>query len=281
MRYLITGSDGQLGRELQRRLEGQEFLATNINNLDVTNQEETLRVITNYTPDVVIHGAAYTNVDNAEVNLDLAYQINAIGTQNVAVACLKCNAKMVYVSTDYVFDGALGRPYNEFDQTNPQSIYGKSKLAGEILAKQIVNKLFITRTAWLYGDGNNFVRTMLKLSKECDELKVVNDQYGCPTSTVDLAEVILHLVKTEYYGTYHTACTGMTTWYDFAKKIFKLSGIYKVRVLPQSTAELGRPAPRPADSSMDNLMLRLRVGKVMRSWEDALQEYISNGYDRR
>ncbi|MDF2636674.1 MAG: rmlD 1 [Pelosinus sp.] len=273
MRYLITGAKGQLGRELQCRLQGQEFLATDIDSMDITNQAETLRVITTYNPDIVIHGAAYTNVDNAEANPDLAYQVNAIGTQNIAAACLKCDAKMVYVSTDYVFDGTLGRLYNEFDQTNPQSIYGKSKLAGEILAKQIVNKLFITRTAWLYGDGDNFVRTMLKLGKEYDELKVVNDQYGCPTSTVDLAEAILHLAQTEHYGTYHTACTGTTTWYDFANKIFELAG-YEVKVLPQTTAELGRPAPRPAYSSMDNLMLRLTVGKVMRSWEEALQDYI-------
>ena len=279
MRYLITGANGQLGRELQRRLQGQEFLATNSDDMDITNQVETLHVITTYNPDIVIHGAAYTNVDNAEVNPDLAYQINAIGTRNVATACLKCNARMVYVSTDYVFDGTLGRPYNEFDQTNPQSIYGKSKLAGEILAKQIVNKLFITRTAWLYGDGDNFVKTMLTLGKERDELKVVNDQYGCPTSTVDLAEAILLLVQTEHYGTYHTTSTGMTTWYDFAKKIFELAGIYKVNVLPQTTAELGRLAPRPAYSSMDNLMLRLTVGKVMRSWEEALQDYISSNQD--
>lgn len=279
MRYLITGTNGQLGKELQRRLQRQEFLATNTDTMDITNQAETLHVITTYNPDVVIHGAAYTNVDNAEANPDLAYRINAIGTQNVAAACLKCNAKMVYVSTDYVFDGTLGRPYNEFDQTNPQSIYGKSKLAGEILAKQIVNKLFITRTSWLYGDGNNFVRTMLKLGKERDELKVVNDQYGCPTSTVDLVEAILHLVQTEYYGTYHTACTGVTTWYDFAKKIFELAGISKVKVLPQTTTELGRPAPRPAYSSMDNLMLRLTIGKVMRSWEEALQDYMLSNQD--
>lgn len=279
MRYLITGANGQLGRELQRRLQKQDFLATTSSNMDITNQVETLHVITTYNPDIVIHGAAYTNVDNAEADPDLAYRINAIGTRNVAAACLKCDAKMVYVSTDYVFDGTLDRPYNEFDQTNPQSIYGKSKLAGEILARQMVNKLFITRTAWLYGDGNNFVRTMLKLGKERDAIKVVNDQHGCPTSTVDLAEAILQLVQTEYYGTYHTACTGMTTWYAFANKIFQLAGINNVKVLPQKTIELGRPASRPAYSAMDNLMLRLTIGKVMRSWEEALQDYVESAQD--
>lgn len=274
MRYFITGANGQLGRELVKRLHGQDVLATDVAEMDITDQAQTIKMITNYKPDVVIHGAAYTNVDQAETNADIAYKINAIGTQNVAAACLACNAKMVYISTDYVFDGTLGRAYNEFDQTNPQSVYGKSKLAGEILAKQIVQKLYIVRTAWLYGEGNNFVRTMLKLGQERDELKVVNDQYGCPTATVDLARAILQLIQTEHYGTYHAACTGRTTWYEFAQKIFTLAGNTKVRVLPQTTAELGRPAPRPAYSPLDNLMLRLTVGNVMRTWEEALTEYI-------
>lgn len=274
MKVLITGANGQLGRELVKRLQGTDFSATDVAEMDITNQTNTLQVITAYGPDVVIHGAAYTNVDGAEEQPDVAYKINAIGTQNVAAACLKCGAKMVYVSTDYVFDGTLGRAYNEFDQTNPQSIYGKTKLAGEVLAKHILNQLFIVRTSWLYGDGNNFVRTMLKLGKEKDELKVVNDQYGCPTSSKDLAEAILRLIETEHYGTYHAANTGVTTWYDFAKKIFEISGNDKVRVLPQSTEELGRPAPRPRYSPMDNMMLKLTIGAVMCGWEDSLYKYL-------
>jgi dTDP-4-dehydrorhamnose reductase len=276
VKILITGANGQLGRELIKQLQGTDHLATDVAEMDITNQNNTLQVIESYRPDVVIHGAAYTNVDGAESNIDLAYRINAIGTQNVAAACLKYDAKMVYVSTDYVFDGTLGRAYNEFDLTNPQSIYGKSKLAGETLAKHILNKLFIVRTSWLYGDGNNFVRTMLKLGKEREELSVVNDQYGCPTSTIDLANTILTLIQTQHYGTYHAANTGVTTWYDFAKKIFELSGNDRVKVLPQTTEELGRPAPRPKYSPLENMMLGLTVGNIMRPWEEALEEYISN-----
>lgn len=275
MKIVLTGANGQLGRKLTKRLQGTDFLATDVAEMDITSQKKTIEVIRNYQPDVVIHGAAYTNVDGAEQQPDVAYRINAIGTQNVAAACLTCGAKMVYISTDYVFDGTLGRAYNEFDQTNPQSIYGKSKLAGEILAKHIVNKLFIMRTSWLYGDGNNFVRTMLKLGQEREELKVVNDQFGCPTSTQDLATAILALIETEHYGIYHAANTGITTWYDFAKKIFELNGNHKITVLPQTTEELGRPAPRPRYSQLDNMMLGLTIGNGMRPWEEALAEYIA------
>lgn len=277
MKILITGSNGQLGRELTKRLAGTDFLATDVAEMDITNQKDTLGVITAYNPDVVIHGAAYTNVDAAEQSPQLAYKINAIGTQNVAAACLQCGAKLVYVSTDYVFDGTLGRAYNEFDQTNPQSIYGKTKLAGEVLAKHILNKLFIVRTSWLYGDGNNFVRTMIKLGQEREELSIVNDQYGCPTSTVDLVTAILALIETEHYGIYHAANTGVTTWHDFAKKIFELSGNDKIIVLPQTTEELGRPAPRPMYSPLHNMMLEITVGNSMRSWDKALENYIFIG----
>jgi dTDP-4-dehydrorhamnose reductase len=274
MKILITGANGQLGRELVKRLQGTDFLATDVAEMDITNQTNTLQIITAYGPDIVIHGAAYTNVDGAEQQPEAAYKINAIGTQNVAAACLKCGAKMVYVSTDYVFDGTLGRAYNEFDQTNPQSVYGKTKLAGEILAKHILNRLFIVRTSWLYGDGNNFVRTMVKLGKEKEELKVVNDQHGCPTSTKDLAEAILRLIETEYYGTYHGTNTGVTTWCDFAKKIFEFNGNDRVTVLSQTTAELNRPAPRPAYSPLENMMLGLTIGYTMPAWEEALKEYL-------
>lgn len=274
MRIVITGANGQLGRELVKRLAGTDILATDIGEMDITDQQATIEAIGTYKPEVVIHGAAYTNVDGAESNVDLAYKINAIGTQNIAAACLKCDAKMVYVSTDYIFDGTLGRAYNEFDTPNPQSIYGKSKLAGEILAKHSMNRLFIVRTSWLYGDGNNFVRTMLKLGQEKAELKIVNDQYGCPTSTVDLAGAILKLIATEHYGVFHATNKGVTTWLDFAKKIFEISGNTKIKVLPQTTTELNRPAPRPLFSPLENMMLRLTVGDSMRPWEEALKEYI-------
>ena len=274
MKILVTGANGQLGRELQRRLQGTDFMAVDVEQMDITKQQQTLDVIGKYRPDAVIHGAAYTNVDGAEANAEAAFKVNVVGTQNVAAACLACSAKMVYVSTDYVFDGTLGRAYTEFDATNPQSVYGKSKLAGETLARQILNRLYIVRTSWLYGDGNNFVRTMLKLGEEKEELRIVNDQYGCPTSTVDLADVILRLLPTESYGVYHAANQGVTTWHDFAKEIFRLAGNNRVRVLPQTTEELGRPAPRPPYSPLNPFMLNLVLGQATRSWEEALQAYL-------
>jgi dTDP-4-dehydrorhamnose reductase len=274
MKIFITGGEGQLGRELRKQLQGAEYLATDVAELDITDQKAAFQAIAAYRPDVVIHGAAYTNVDGSEANVDLAYRINAVGTQNMAAACLRYDAKMVYISTDYVFDGNLGRPYNEFDQPNPQGIYGKSKFAGETLAKHILNRLFIVRTAWLYGDGNNFVRTMLKLGSEKEELQVVSDQFGTPTSASCLANAILSLMHTEHYGVYHAACTGITSWYEFAKKIFELSGNTRVKVKPISTGELGRPAPRPPYSPLENRLLRLTVGDIMPRWEDALGEYL-------
>lgn len=280
MKVLFTGANGQLGRELTKQLQGTCFLATDSTKMNITDCEETFRTITSYHPDVVIHAAAYTNVDAAESNVNRAYTVNAIGTQNIAAACLRCHAKLVYISTDYVFDGMLGRSYNEFDQPNPQSIYGKSKFAGEMLAKHILNRLFIVRTSWLYGDGNNFVRTMLKLGQEKTELKVVNDQYGCPTSTKDLANAILRLTETEQYGVYHAANLGVTTWFDFARKIFEFTGNDRVKVLPQSTLELGRPASRPAYSPLHNFMFELRFGNCMRPWEVALREYLDALGDR-
>lgn len=275
LKILITGANGQLGKELVRRLHGTDFLATGSAEMDITDQRKTLQVITEYEPDVVIHSAAYTNVDGAEANSDTAYKVNAIGTQNVAAASLKIGARMVYVSTDYVFDGTLGRAYNEFDQTNPQSVYGKTKLAGEVLAKHILNRLYIVRTSWLYGDGNNFVRTMLKLGQERDKLKVVNDQFGSPTSTKDLAETILRLVDTEHYGTFHVVNTGVTTWYNFAQKIFEICGNHNVKVVSQTTEELGRLAPRPRYSPLNNMMLELTIGNIMRPWQETLTEYLS------
>jgi dTDP-4-dehydrorhamnose reductase len=276
VRILITGANGQLGREIARQLvgSGHEYLAAGSSVIDITNQRQTAREIADYHPDAVLHCAAYTNVDGAETDQDAAYKTNAVGTQNVAQACLRCGARMVYVSTDYVFDGTQAKPYSEFDQPNPQSVYGKSKYAGERLAGQMLSRLFIVRTAWLYGDGNNFVRTMLRLGGEKDELRVVNDQFGSPSYTRDVAQAILKLVQTESYGIYHAVNAGVTTWYDFARTIFTLCGYGKVKVSPQTTAELTRPAPRPQFSQLENRMLPLAVGHIMPSWQDALADYL-------
>ena len=274
MKILITGADGQLGRELQKRLKGTDVIATGFKELDIADEMAVSSFFRKYSPDVVIHCAAYTNVDSAEENVDLAYRVNAIGTQNIAMSCKDCSATMVYISTDYVFDGKLKCAYTEFDAPNPLSVYGKSKYAGEILARQATDKLFILRTAWLYGDGANFVRTMLKLGKECEEVRVVNDQFGCPTSTADLAEAVLRLIQTKRYGTYHAVNSGVTTWYGFAKKIFELTGNSKIKVTPVTTAHYNRPATRPAYSPMDTRLLRLALGWCPRQWEEALAEYL-------
>ena len=276
MKIFLTGAEGQLGKELQRRLQGSDFMPTDVKELDITDADAVAAMIGKYRPDVVIHGAAYTQVDAAEEKIDLAYRVNAIGTQNIAMACRQVSAAMIYISTDYVFDGKLGRAYTEIDQTNPLSIYGKSKYAGEVLARQATDRLFVLRTAWLYGDGPNFVRTMLKLGQERDSLQVVNDQYGCPTGTTDLAEAVLRFSQTERYGTYHAVNTGVATWYEFACKIFELAGNTKVVVNPVTTAEFVRPAPRPAYSPMDTRLLTLALGWQMRSWQEALAGYLKD-----
>ena len=274
MKIFITGANGQLGRELQKRLQGTPFMATDVQDLDITDAAAVSTQIGLYQPDLVVHGAAWTQVDLAEEKQEMAWQVNAIGTQNIARACRQVGAAMVYISTDYVFDGALGRAYREDDATNPLSVYGKSKLAGELLARQETEALFILRTAWLYGDGPNFVQTMLKLGQERPELQVVNDQHGCPTCTVDLAEAALRLIETQRYGIYHAVNTGVATWYDFACKIFELAGNTKVKVTPVTTAQFVRPAPRPVYSPLDASLLQQTVASPMRPWETALAEYI-------
>ena len=274
MKIFLTGANGQLGRELQKRLTGTDFMATDLPEMDITDVETVAAMIGDYKPDTVIHCAAYTQVDAAEEKMDLAWRINVIGAQNVAMACRSVNASMVYISTDYVFDGKLGRFYTEFDAVNPLGVYGKSKYAGEVLARQANEKLYVLRTAWLYGEGPNFVRTMLKLGQERDELQVVNDQYGCPTSTVDLAEAVLRIIGTGRYGTYHVVGSGVTTWHGFARKVFELSGNTRVRVMPVTTEQFVRPAPRPAYSPLDTRLLRLALGWSPRPWEEALTEYL-------
>ncbi|WP_195335666.1 dTDP-4-dehydrorhamnose reductase [Paraclostridium bifermentans] len=277
MKVLITGANGQLGIELSKQLEYAselyEVIKTNRNTLDISNLELVNRIIFLEQPDVVINCAAHTAVDVCEEDIDNAYKVNAIGPRNLAVTCEKIGAKFVQVSTDYVFDGNGTRPYKEDDITCPNSIYGKSKLMGEQFTKEFCSKYFIVRTAWLYGDGTNFIKTMLKLSENNKELNVVNDQFGSPTSTIDLAKAIIGLINTEYYGTYHGTCEGQCSWYDFAKKIFEINNI-DIKVNPVTSEEFKRPAPRPQYSVLDNFMFKLVGLNSFRNWEDALKEYL-------
>ena len=278
MKILITGGRGQLGRDLEEVLlktGKHELTCPGRGELDVTKLDEVQQLILNNRPEVIIHAAANTNVDQCELDEDSAYLVNALGTRNVAVAAAKVGAKLVYVSTDYVFNGRAGRPYTEFDLPDPINVYGKSKLAGEQYVVSLSNKYFIVRTSWLYGRyGKNFVKTMLNLAKEKSEVSVVNDQVGTPTYTKDLARFLAELIQTELYGIYHASNSGFCSWFDFARAIFKTAGLEQVKVRPISTPELNRPAPRPAFSVLDNYCLRLQGLAALQSWEEALQEFL-------
>ena len=277
MRIIITGANGQLGLELSKQLSRNkeyEVICTDIEELNIVDINSVNKVISKYKPGVVINCASHTAVDLCETDIENAYKINAIGPRNLAIACEKVNAKFVQVSTDYVFDGNIDRPYREDDNTCPNSIYGSSKLMGEKFTKEFCSRHFIVRTAWLYGEGNNFVRTMLKLSETNKEINVVNDQFGSPTSTVDLAKAIIELIHTEHYGTYHGTCEGKCSWYDFAQKIFEIRNI-DIKVNPVTSEEYKRTAPRPTYSVLDNFMLKLVGLNSFRNWEDALIEYLN------
>lgn len=276
MKILITGANGQLGRELasQYSKRNEDLILTDVADLNITNSEAVYSFVKETNPDVIINCAAHTAVDKCETDMDNAYRINAIGPKNLAQAAYSIGAEIVQISTDYVFDGEQAKELTEFDVVNPQTVYGSSKLQGENIVRQLNPKHYIIRTAWLYGDGNNFVRTMINLSKNNSSLKVVNDQHGTPTSTVDLARAIIKLVDEKNYGLFHGTCKGQCTWYDFAKEIFRLSGI-DINVIPCTTEEFPRPAKRPKYSVLRNYMMELTSGDIFRSWEEALAEYIA------
>lgn len=273
MKILITGANGQLGKEIARQGTEHELILTDYDTLNITDGQAVRALLRQTRPEAIIHCAAYTNVDGAEADADGAFRVNVVGSQNIAAACLEIGARMVYVSTDYVFDGNSEQPYREFDSTNPQNMYGLTKWQGEEMVRQILGRHYIVRTAWLYGEGNNFVRTMLKLAATTDTLRVVHDQVGTPTSTVDLVKVIFQLLASDAYGTYHASCQGQCSWYDFAQEIFHQAG-KDINVLPVATSEFPRPAKRPAHSVLDNYMLRMTTGDPTRPWQEALTEYL-------
>lgn len=288
MKILITGSKGQLGNEFQNIIRNgraeigeisdvikkSEVIALDVDELDITNLNEVKRSLNNLRPEVVINCAAATNVDSCESNEDFAFKVNSIGPRNLAIACEEIDAKLVQVSTDYVFNGARSKPLTEYDLTAPYGIYGKTKLLGENYVRKFSSKYFIVRTAWLYGYvGHNFVYTMRRLGKEKDVINVVNDQIGNPTHANDLAYHILKLIETEEYGLYHCTGKGECSWYEFAKMIIELSGENCI-VKPCSSGEYKSPTRRPEYSSLDNMMLRNTVGDEMRNWKDAIKSFI-------
>ena len=282
-KILVAGCNGQLGRAVNKEFAGDDvtFINTDVADaegvisLDITDIADVLAVTEKTKPDVIINCAAHTNVDACETQWDLAYKINAIGPRNLSIAAEKTGAKLIHVSTDYVFPGTSPKPLTEFDPVGPISAYGKTKWEGENFVREFSQKHFILRTAWLYGDGKNFVKTMLKLSETHDTITVVSDQFGSPTSAVELAKMIHFLEPTENYGTYHATCEGQCSWADFAVKIFEKAGKDTV-VKYVTTEEYNSPTKRPAYSVLDNYMLRLTAGDKFRmaQWEDALDVYM-------
>ncbi|WP_027364700.1 dTDP-4-dehydrorhamnose reductase [Desulfotruncus alcoholivorax] len=275
-KILVTGADGQLGRAIKRCFsEKYSLLLCDLPELDITSITACRDAVREFQPDIVINAAAYTNVERAEDEPDTAFAVNAVGAHNLALACRESDAKLIHISTDYVFDGSRGTPYGEYDTPNPLSVYGKSKLWGENLIRDAGDRFFIVRTSWLYGDGHNFVRTMLRLAEQRSEVAVVADQHGTPTYAGDLAALLEQLMHTEYYGIYHATNAGSCTWYDFACQIFACTG-RTTGVRPIKSEEYPVKARRPLYSVLDNKMLRLRGFTPMRPWEEALAEYIKN-----
>jgi dTDP-4-dehydrorhamnose reductase len=275
MRIVVTGANGQLGQDVVKLLGAKyEVHGFGREQLDITNESQCLEVLKLLKPDVIIHSAAYTAVDLAETEEAIVYRVNADGTKNLAVAAESVGAKFCYISTDYVFDGTAKNAYRENDDTNPQSVYGKSKRAGEKYVELLSSKYFIVRTSWVYGIyGVNFVKTMLNLAKTSDSLKVVSDQFGSPTYTVDLALFLEQLVQTDRYGIYHASNSGVCSWYDFACAIFEESGV-KIKVEPCTTEEFPRPAPRPRNSAMEHKAICANGFEDLRAWREGLRAYL-------
>lgn len=268
MKVLVTGANGMLGQDLCPILEdyGYDVIETDIDNLDITNEFAVHKVISVENPDYVIHCAAYANVDKAEEEFEQAKLINVVGTENVAKACAKNDAILVYVSTDYIFDGKKQAPYEVDDKPNPINNYGLTKFQGEEAVKKYCKDYYIARTSWLYGHhGKNFVETMIA-HKNDENLKVVNDQIGCPTWTVELSNGIIKMLEEFEYGTYHICGSGQTSWYEFAKEIFEYLDI-SVNLQPCKTEDYPRPAKRPQYSAMNN-------HKICRNWKQALHDYL-------
>lgn len=277
MNILLMGAKGQLGIDLTSALASDHAVTPwDVDELDITDLNAVIKAVRALKPDLILNAAAYTDVDGCESHVELSYRVNAIGPRNLALGALEAGAGILHISTDFVFDGEKEAPYLEFDETNPQSVYGKSKLAGEQAIREITPRHYILRTAWLYGhNGHNFVKTMLRLAGERDTLSVVDDQVGTPTTTADLINAIMAVIGSGAYGTYHATCEGSCSWYDFAAAIFRYAGV-SVTVEPTSTEALGRPAKRPAYSVLDNFMLKNQLHVVLRDWESALCAYMKN-----
>lgn len=285
-RIFVTGAQGQLGLAINKLLrhtqDYQLYLtdtysdqAGNVNMLDITDEAATSAEIIGYNPDIIINCAAMTAVDLCETEQNKAYSVNALGPKYIAKVANKIGAKLIHISTDYVYDGQAGTPYREESAPNPVSVYGSTKLAGDNYVMRYCSKAFVLHTSGVYGEGNNFVRTMLRLADEGKKIRVVSDQIVSPTSALELARVVLFLMETDSYGKYHATCEGSTNWYEFATKIFRLTG-RDTTVEAISTTEYPTAAKRPMYSILDNKKLREHHGYYMKEWEEALKEYVDS-----
>lgn len=281
-KIIVTGCNGQLGIEVNRQYAGNkdiELINTDVAELDITNIDKVIELAREVKPYAIINCAAHTNVNACETDMDNAYRINAIGPRNLSIAATETGSKLIQISTDYVFPGDRDEPYTEFDAVGPKGVYGRTKLAGESFVQEFAREYFIIRTAWLYGEGKNFVNTMLRLSETNDTVTVVDDQIGSPTCAAELARAIDCLLLTQNYGVFHGTCEGYCSWADFTEEIFRLAG-KNTRVERMSTrkyeAENPASAPRPACAVLENYMFHLTTGFKFEDWHDGIAKYIKS-----
>jgi dTDP-4-dehydrorhamnose reductase len=275
MKILVTGAKGMLGTDLCAELQKKHTVTgIDIDDTDLT-KPDSVGVIEAHRPEAVIHCAAMANVDACERDPDAAYAVNGLGTRHAALACQRLGVPLLYVSTDFVFDGAKREPYYEWDQPNPLGHYGRSKLAGECVVRELLARHFIVRTSWLFGrHGRNFVSTIMEKAAAAGEVKVVDDQCGSPTYAPDLSAAITRLIETDYYGVYHISNSGSCTWHAFASEAVRLKGV-NAKVMPISSAEFPTPTRRPAYSVLKNFCWEKTFGAPLRPWQDALKEYLT------
>ncbi len=276
MKVLITGVQGQLGYDVGKVLSKRkvEYFAPTVEQLDITDRSMVLQILEEYRPDAVIHCAAYTAVDRAEDETERCWAINVDGTRNIAEGCKEIGAKLLYVSTDYVFEGAGEQFYEANDPVNPRNVYGMTKVAGELVVKSFLEKYFIVRTSWVFGkNGNNFVKTMLHLAETKSEINVVCDQIGSPTYTADLAPLLYDMIVTEKYGVYHATNEGFCSWAEFAEEIFRLTG-KGIFVRYVETKDYPTKAVRPLNSKIGKKSLDRKGFQRLETWEKALERYI-------
>ena len=277
MKALVTGSAGMLARDLIPCLskKGYEVLAPPEDKLDITDRKAIQATAHSFKPEIIINCAAYTKVDEAEKEEHQAVIVNGLSVQNLCILCQEYDIPLVHFSTDYVFDGMKAEPYTIYDETNPINAYGRSKLLGEKYMLWLLSKFYLIRTSWLFGlHGKNFIETMLELGQSRKQVSVVTDQKGCPTWTRHLAEATTDLIATGRYGIYHVTNSEPTTWFDFTREIFRLSGM-NTEVLPVTSDQFPRPARRPKNSVLDPFPLKEVWGREMPSWKEALKEYLS------